>query len=269
MSENDVNKRLEAIEQKLGLNWPKKTNILFVLDSSGSMAPVAESVISNFNEQLNALKTREADLGETTITVVVFGHDPKEAKGVAPSAGRPDIGTALSRSALAFARPLSKDTYSPSGMTPMYDAIGFGLDQITPLDGNEGNIANLVVIFTDGHENNSMRYNQASIAELIKSLKATGRWTFRLMGANINLEDAKAIMLGDSYTSYQNTPRGNFAMNTAFIGSIGSYADDRMRGRVGTALSVADTTEEDAEKDKNDGSNQQDGTSTGDSTSGS
>jgi hypothetical protein len=235
-----LEKRVEALEKALGVERPKVTNILFILDSSGSMMCVKDQTEKNFIEQVNTLRGKAHLMGETTFSLIKFGATPDSMK----PHFRDNDAVMLDIQACPIEKMQPLEGYMPTGMTPMYDAIGYGLEILQELEkAQEGkDVANLIVIFTDGQENASWHYHASQIAEKVKALKATGRYTMQLMGANINLEDAKAIFLGDCYTSYDNTARGVMLMNSALTGSLETYAANRSRNIVTTSLNVPNTS---------------------------
>ena len=149
-----------------------RAKIWFLLDRSGSMASVAEDVIGGFNY---FLAEQAAQAGECRMTVVQFdSEDPFEviAAGKKP----------------ADVPELNDSVYQPRGLTPLYDAIGRLIkradDRIARRSKAEKPAEDqLVVVFTDGLENNSHRYDRPGVFELVKKRQDDG-WTFVFMGAN-------------------------------------------------------------------------------------
>ena len=149
-----------------------RVKIWFLLDRSGSMASVAEDVIGGFNY---FLAEQAAQAGECRMTVVQFdSEDPFEviAGGKKP----------------ADVPELNDSVYQPRGLTPLYDAMGRLIkradDRIARRAKAEKPVEDqLVVVFTDGLENNSHRYDRPEVFELVKKRQDDG-WTFVFMGAN-------------------------------------------------------------------------------------
>ena len=149
-----------------------RAKIWFLLDRSGSMASVAEDVIGGFNY---FLAEQAAQAGECRMTVVQFdSEDPFEviAGGKKP----------------ADVPELNDSVYQPRGLTPLYDAMGRLIkradDRIARRAKAEKPVEDqLVVVFTDGLENNSHRYDRPEVFELVKKRQDDG-WTFVFMGAN-------------------------------------------------------------------------------------
>jgi uncharacterized protein YegL len=215
----------------------KRTNILFVLDSSGSMSSIRDAIIGGFNEQLNVLKARAKDMGETTVTMVLFGHNP-ETEGLVNKPkfrGRDSVVLLLDRIPIANVSPLSAETYVPFGQTALLDAIAFGLDVTSLQDSQTGNVSNLAIILTDGQENDSRHANRKTVAEMVSRLKQTGRWAFSLIGSNFDLETAKDIMLDDVYTNFSPTIQGTQKLGRQLMRSATSFAVSRGSGQIGSS----------------------------------
>lgn len=146
-------------------------HIAFLLDRSGSMQTIAQDVVGGFNA---FLATHRAVAGACCLTLAQFdSHQPFEVLRDALAVG--DV------------RELSAAEYQPRGLTPLYDAIG------SLLDVAEARIATrrrdrlaeedqLVVIFTDGLENASVRNDRASLFARVGRLQDEG-WAFLFLGA--------------------------------------------------------------------------------------
>ncbi len=149
-----------------------RVKIWFLLDRSGSMASVAEDVIGGFNYFL-AEQANQA--GECRMTVVQFdSEDPFEVIAAGKRPG--DV------------PELNDSVYQPRSLTPLYDAMGRLIkradDRIARRSKAEKPPEDqLVVVFTDGLENNSHRYDRPEVFELVKKRQDDG-WTFVFMGAN-------------------------------------------------------------------------------------
>ncbi len=127
-------------------------HIIVVIDKSGSMEVIAETVISGFNEFLQS-QNRISD--ESTMTLIEFSDE---------------IQVLFSNRRIPDVPELSQESYMPSGMTALNDAIGEAV---------EHNCTNqtLVVIITDGMENASTKYTSDEIQRLIQQRTSEG-WRF-------------------------------------------------------------------------------------------
>ena len=146
--------------------------ISVVLDESGSMSSCRDATITGFNEYVNG--QRQADVGDCWLTLNKF-------EGC-------NIRTLFANADIKTAPELSKQNYNPLGGTNLLDAIGYTIEQVnTILDSKKkkDRPGVIIVIMTDGHENQSTKYNN----EMIKSMVAAAEkadWSFVFLGANID-----------------------------------------------------------------------------------
>lgn len=150
----------------------KKTHVAIILDKSSSMESIRKETINSFNEQVKSIKSSANK--DTFITLTLFSDEVSISKFAEP---------------LENLEEFTEKDYVPSGMTSMFDAIGLTVERMTKeIDGiNDENTAVLCVIITDGQENSSKTWTAADIASLVKGKTGTKRWTFSVLGANIDL----------------------------------------------------------------------------------
>lgn len=148
------------------------TELVFILDRSGSMAGLEKDTIGGFNALVE--KQRKLD-GEVRVTTVRFNqsydllHDRINLKGISP---------------------LTEEDYEVGGTTALLDAIGSAIQKIgnSQKRTSEEERADKVmfVITTDGMENASCEYNYKKIHEMIAMQKRKFNWEFIFLGANID-----------------------------------------------------------------------------------
>lgn len=157
------------------------TELVVIMDRSGSMWPLAGDTINGFN---SLIEKQKADTnGDVHVTVVLFDtrfnvlYDCVDIKEIP--------------------KMTSKD-YFPSGGTALLDAVGSTITSVgkrladTPEEERPANV--MFVITTDGYENSSKEYDQKQIADMIEHQKTKYSWTFMFLGANIDAEN-----VGKSY----------------------------------------------------------------------
>lgn len=157
------------------------TELVVVMDRSGSMWPLADDTINGFN---SLIEKQKADTnGDVHVTVVLF--DSK-------------ITTLYDCVDIKEIPEMTSNDYCPLGCTALLDAIGSTITSVgkrladTPEEERPANV--MFVITTDGHENSSREYNQKQIADMIEHQKTKYSWTFMFLGANIDAES-----VGKSY----------------------------------------------------------------------
>jgi hypothetical protein len=204
----------------------KRTNVVFVIDSSGSMLGKETEIINLFNEQVGFLKTNKEKLGDVYVSLVLFGHDPTTTVGCQEMFSDSNIAAKYLNVSIDDIPRLTE--YVPSGMTPLCDAILFGA---TLLDLKQGkNDANLMIVLTDGAENASAIASGLSIKNLIQRLKQTNRWTFQIFGTSISLESINLMGLIENYTNFDASPTGIMATSTLALTGMANYISCRAAG---------------------------------------
>ena len=148
------------------------TEIVFVLDKSGSMAGLETDTIGGFNSLLTKQEKAE---GEAFVTTVLFNHhyavlhDRINVRGIS-SMGEKD--------------------YEVGGTTALLDAIGFSIQKIVNVQKHTSKEQQadkvLFIITTDGMENASREYSQTKIKKMIHHQKEKYGWDFIFLGANID-----------------------------------------------------------------------------------
>ena len=148
---------------------------LIILDESGSMQSIKNSIIQGFNEVVQTMKGIEKQYPEQEhfITLVTFNG--------------------LGQKTLHFIDPVEKldqidaSKYQPNASTPLYDAMGFSFTKLKQALENVKDYNVLVTIMTDGEENDSKEYTGLAIKNLIEELKQS-RWTFTYIGTDHDVE---------------------------------------------------------------------------------
>lgn len=166
------------------------TELVFILDRSGSMMGLEKDTIGGFNAMIKKQKKEE---GEAFITTVLFDnkyellHDRINIKGVSP---------------------ISEKEYFVRGTTALLDAVGKTINKIENAQKHtlESERASkvLFVITTDGMENSSTRYSYEKIRRMIEEKKKEFGWEFIFLGANIDaVRAAESIGISeDRATNY-------------------------------------------------------------------
>lgn len=152
------------------------TELVFILDQSGSMYNLTEDTIGGFNSMLE--KQRHVK-GDCKVTTVLFNDRAH---------------TIHNRLDLQAVRPMTRKDYIPHGSTALYDAVGRTMDSIIASQRhmNPKYRASQVmfVIITDGLENDSMYYSASQIRKMIEYEKEKYGWKFIFLGANFDAEKA-------------------------------------------------------------------------------
>mgnify|MGYP003300291301 CR=1 FL=1 len=153
------------------------TELVFILDRSGSMSGFESDTIGGFNSILE--KQKKTD-GKCYVTTVLFSDHSKLLHD------RVDI---------SEVKPLTDDDYRVGGCTALIDALGDAIHHIRnvhkyirPEDVPDHTV---FVIMTDGLENASKRFSSAEVKQMISQKKELG-WEFLFIGANIDAVETAA-----------------------------------------------------------------------------
>jgi hypothetical protein len=170
-------------------NQKRKINhYLIILDESGSMGCVKDSTISGFNEVVDSIKKNDEKYPnqESYVTLITFNSD---------------ITFKLVQNPVSSLIRLNSDSYNPSTMTALYDAMGQGIDKMRKVLDRDNTYADakcVVTIITDGHENVSKEYTQTQLKSMIDELQTTDKWTFTYVGTSDVLKVAKTFNIYES-----------------------------------------------------------------------
>lgn len=157
--------RVKRAKSSKKLVQPTPENkILLLLDSSGSMQSIAKPAIQAFNRILESIRAASCATGQaTSVTLYTFGEYS--------SVERKFLDVPIEEVA-----KLSDMAYRPDGQTPLNDCVGEAI--IDALNLRTGDNTSFVLnVITDGEENYSTRYSDSYVAQLIKRVQATDRWT--------------------------------------------------------------------------------------------
>lgn len=167
---------------------------LIILDESGSMSPVRHETISGCNETLNSIRNTAKENNEIKQYVSIFCFDTTNSRYVFHDVPVEET------------RDLTTADYCPNACTPLYDAIGYTVTQLSRLLANSESVG-VVTIITDGYENASRLWKHHMVVELIENLKKRG-WVFTFIGANIDVEGTASGLGIDSRMKFEQSTSG-------------------------------------------------------------
>jgi hypothetical protein len=217
------------------LTKQKKTHVIFCMDISGSMGSVRGETIGMYNSQIETLRKEREGLGDVFCSLVYFGLNPHYHNDDTKVIEVVYQGVALDQLA-----QMTEDDYMPQGMTPMRDGIGTALGIGEALELGEQD-AVLLIVLTDGQENNSREFTAKQLADKIATLRATGKWTIQVMGANIDLSDVAHFGIqGGEFSRFNGTGQSVNAKSVAVSGYLTSYSMTRGMGETRSLDTIED-----------------------------
>lgn len=184
------------------------SEIVFLLDRSGSMSGLEKDTIGGFNAMIEKQKKEE---GEALISTILFDHEMKVLHD---------------RVQVQDVKPISEKDYQVRGCTALLDAMGGAIHHI----GNVHKYARnedvpehtIFVITTDGMENASSHYSSSKVRTMVERQKEKYGWEFLFLGANMDaiaaakdfgIEEDKAV----EYRSDDIGTRLNYAVMSEAI----------------------------------------------------
>lgn len=166
------------------------TEVVFILDKSGSMSGLEKDTIGGFN---SLIEKQRKEPGEAIVSTVLFS----------------DNSTVIhNRMNIKEIPLLTSKEYYVSGCTALLDAVGNAINYINKKhnEANEDEVPEktLFIITTDGLENASREFTYKKVKNLIENMKEQHKWEFIFLGANIDTvtEARKFGIDADNAVSY-------------------------------------------------------------------
>ena len=149
-------------------------SVFVALDRSGSMAGERwTTAIESLNTYIKNLQNEKIE-GEVSITAFDTFH------GTSGAVTR--LEDIVKSQSIAYFEPLQADVIRPGGGTPLYDAAGIVMERALERNSDR----TVVVILTDGEENQSKEYTQTKIKDKVKQLQDK-KWEVIFLGANFDV----------------------------------------------------------------------------------
>ena len=201
------------------------TELVFILDRSGSMAGLEKDTIGGFN---SLLEKQRKEQGDAVVSTILFDHESEVIHDRLPLENIP---------------PMTDKEYYVRGCTALLDAVGGAIHHI----GNVHKYARredvpdktLFIITTDGMENASRRYTYDKIHAMIKRQQEKFGWEFIFLGANIDAAaEAKRFGIDESRAANYHCDEEGTALNYEVLSDVvcavrmGAEIDDDWKSRI-------------------------------------
>ena len=148
------------------------TEVVFILDRSGSMSGLENDTIGGFNSMIEKQKKEE---GEAYISTVLFDDKTEVLYDRVP---------------VKKVKSMTDKQYFVRGCTALLDALGGAIHHISNIHkyAKDEDVPEktLFIITTDGMENSSHKYNYEKVRKMVKKAKSKYGWEFLFLGANID-----------------------------------------------------------------------------------
>ena len=181
------------------------TELVMILDRSGSMSGLEADTIGGFNGMIEKQKKED---GEAYVSVILFDDQSEVIYD------RVDIGKV---------EPMTDRQYYVRGCTALLDAVGDAIHHIGNIHkyAREEDVPEktIFIITTDGMENASRRYNYNKVRRMIERQKEKYNWEFIFLGANIDAAaEAAKIGIGASRAARYECDSAGTALNYSVVG---------------------------------------------------
>lgn len=170
---------------------------LIILDKSGSMSSIEEAAIAGFNETLGGIQSAQKQFADTKqhfVSLLPFCacsmeyvYDCSPAESV---------------------KKLTHREYQPCCCTPLYDAMGHGINDMLRKTQDDKDASVIVTVITDGMENASHEYSGAAIKALVDKMRDQYGWNFAYIGTNQDVESVAAKLSITNTMYFEDTSEG-------------------------------------------------------------
>ena len=173
-------------------------HVCFVIDESGSMGGTEDDVIGGFKKVIDEQKAVKE--GTCSVSYFKFASNVEEVY----------IGKDVNEVEYLDGK------YRPCGLTALFDGVGTAIDKIgawlDKMPESEKPEKNLIVVMTDGGENNSKEYSASKVKEMIKHQEDKYNWSFIYMGSDLtDAKDANSLGFGTKLYSSKADYLDNYA----------------------------------------------------------
>lgn len=197
------NKETEPVDtfvydESVPIELENKTKVfdLVILDMSGSMDTIRQSVVDGFNTLVDGLRlanNRFSGTQEHYLSLCVFNTLA--------------MGYVYYNVPIDSVSPLTSDIYQPIGATPLYDAMGVSISRMMEDVDTLSEYNVMVTIISDGLENASRFYSKTLISWMVNELSEKG-WSFSYMGTDDEVMEQAMKLNIDSVHYFQQTDSG-------------------------------------------------------------
>lgn len=187
-----------------------KTEIMCVLDASGSMNRIKKDAIEGFNSFLSEQQEEDAD--DCSLGVITFNTDVTELYPLTD---------------VQALEPLTEALYQCQRSTALYDAVGGAIDSMgaryAAMEEADRPGRVMVVIITDGAENASKEYTQKQVSEMIEHQQDKYNWKFVFLAANMDAHAAAQDLNINFSANYEADGLGARALYSANSSAVRAW----------------------------------------------
>lgn len=193
------------------------TEVVFILDRSGSMSGLEADTIGGFNSMIEKQKKEE---GEAYISTILFDDKAEVIYDRVP---------------IGKVKPMTEKEYYVRGCTALLDAIGGAVHHIATIHKyareEDRPEKTLFIITTDGMENSSCQYSYNEVKKMVEKEKEKYGWEFLFLGANIDAIDVagKFGISADRAINYECDEEGTQLNYEALCATVSAVRKSKSR----------------------------------------
>lgn len=181
------------------------TEVVFILDKSGSMSGLEKDTIGGFN---SLIEKQRKEPGDAIVSTVLFSDNSKVIHN---------------RVNIKDIPLLTTNEYYVSGCTALLDAVGNAINYISKKHNESNNDEvpekTIFIITTDGQENASREFTYSKVKNLIENMKENNKWEFIFLGANIDtIAEAKRFGIDENNAVNYNCDEVGVEINYECLG---------------------------------------------------
>lgn len=215
----------------------RRTYVGISRDHSGSMGSIRRAAARDYNAQIAQLAQGARDAGQETFATVVRCGDYRGMSGPYSGVCRETVNAPIN-----VISPLMEHNYLADGWTPLWDSIGDLINILsgTP-DANDPGTTFLIMVITDGEENQSRHWSVDLLMKRIKELQATDRWTFTFrVPRNMSRRLVQLGIPAGNILEWDQSDEGMSHSTQATTTAVASYFSNVSRGVNATQKFYAD-----------------------------
>lgn len=170
---------------------------LIILDKSGSMSSIANAAIGGFNETIGSIRSAQKQYSDTQEHYV----------SLLPFCGC-SMDYVYDCTPIDKVKKLTSRNYEPCCCTPLYDAMGKGINDLLKKTKDNKEAVVIVTIITDGLENASQEYSGKAIKALVDKMRDDYGWNFAYIGTNQDVESVATSLSITNTIYFEDTEEG-------------------------------------------------------------
>ena len=188
-----------------------KVDLTIILDKSSSMTHIVDDAIGGFNEFLSQYQNQQS-IQKASINLSLVQFNGK-------------VFSIFTKEPIQEVSPINRKTYSPYGMTALYDAVGITIKKNKKRLKKDCDTEVVILIITDGLDNVSSRFTCSEVSKMIEKTKANRNWNYVFIGSDHNaIKEASKLSIPET-----NSLQANFQRKRGFRKAFRSFDESFTR----------------------------------------